>query len=111
VRVAVATGGWEPTARLKLEHVGIRTAALALASASDATARAAIMRLAEWRALQGAAPTRATYFGDGPWDRRASAELGYDFVAVGGGVEHPVACQDFGDIEAILRLVERRGGS
>ena len=111
VRVAVATGGWETTARLKLEHVGIRTAGLALASASDATARTAIMRLAEWRALQGAAPTRATYFGDGPWDRRASAELGYDFIAVGGAVDHPKACPDFADIEAILALVERRGVS
>jgi hypothetical protein len=32
-----------------------------------------------------------TYFGDGTWDREASAGLGWEFVAVGnelGGIEH-----------------------
>jgi hypothetical protein len=33
--------------------------------------------------MQGTAFSRATYFGDGPWDRRASEQLGYDFIAVG----------------------------
>lgn len=102
VRVAVATGGWETTARLKLEHVGIRASGLALASASDAVARAEIMRLAERRAMQGAVPARATYFGDGAWDQRASAELGYDFVAVGRNVAHTVAFDDLNDTDAIL---------
>jgi beta-phosphoglucomutase-like phosphatase (HAD superfamily) len=46
---------------------------------------------------------RATYFGDGPWDQRASALLGYDFIAVGKAVDHPVAFADFRDDVAILR--------
>lgn len=102
VRVAIATGGWEPTARLKLEHVGIASRRLALASSSDAAARIDIMRLAADRALQGARVERATYFGDGPWDRRASAELGYDFIAVGGAVPSPVAYADLRETDAIL---------
>ena len=53
-------------------------------------------------ALRGAEYARATNFGDGAWDRRASADLGYDFVAVGGGVQHPVAYADLRDTEAIL---------
>ena len=60
------------------------------------------MRLAAQRALHGATCARATYFGDGVWDRRASMELGYDFVAVGGGVSHSVVYGDLRDADAIL---------
>jgi len=102
VRVGIATGGWEPTAKLKLAHVGIGIERIGFASSSDARARTDIMRLAAQRALHGAACVRATYFGDGAWDRRASAELGYDFVAVGGGVSHPIAYTDLCDADAIL---------
>ena len=75
VRVAIATGGWQPTALLKLAHVGIGVEQLGFASSSDARARTEIMQLAAERAMQGKAHLRATYFGDGAWDRRASAAL------------------------------------
>lgn len=52
--------------------------------------------------MQGGVFERATYFGDGAWDLRASAELGYDFIAVGGAVAHPVAYADLTDTGAIL---------
>jgi len=102
VRVAIATGGWEPTARLKLEHVGIDAGGVGFASSSDARARTDIMRLAAQRALGGGSFERATYFGDGAWDRRASAELGYEFVAVGRGVAHPVVFDDLRDVDGIV---------
>jgi phosphoglycolate phosphatase-like HAD superfamily hydrolase len=102
VRVAVATGGWEPTARLKLAHVGIDSARLALASSSDAKARTEIMHIAAQRAMRAERFARATYFGDGPWDLRASAELGYGFVAVGAAVTHDVAFADLRETDAIL---------
>jgi beta-phosphoglucomutase-like phosphatase (HAD superfamily) len=102
VRVAIATGGWEPTAKLKLAHVGIGTERLGFASSSDARARTDIMRLAAQRALDGATHSRATYFGDGAWDRRASEALGWDFVAVGGGVAHAVAYADLRDADGIF---------
>lgn len=102
VRVAVATGGWAETARLKLAHVGIDAERLAFASSSDARARTEIMRLAAERAMRGKQLRRATYFGDGPWDRRASAELGYAFIAVGHAVAHDVVYADLRDTEAIL---------
>lgn len=113
VRVAVATGGWAETARLKLAHVGIDAQRLAFASSSDARARTEIMRLAAERAVRGKAFRRATYFGDGPWDRRASAELGYDFIAVGHAVAHDVVYADLRDAEAILAqlgLATNEGG-
>lgn len=102
VRVAIATGGWEPTARLKLEYVGIDLGGVGFASSSDARARTDIMRLAAQRALSGTSFKRATYFGDGAWDRRASAELGYEFVAVGRGVAHPVTYDDLRDVDGIV---------
>ena len=105
VRVAVATGGWGPTGLLKLRHVGIDVERLGFASSSDAPARVEIMRLAAQRAMRGAPVTRTTYFGDGPWDRRASAELEYDFVAVGTAVRHSVAYADLSATDTILEAL------
>ena len=106
VRVAVATGGWQETARLKLRLVGIDPERLAFASSSDAQARTEIMQLAARRAMQGTAFNRATYFGAGPWDRRASEQLGYDFIAVGKAVAHTHTYDDLRDTDAILARLE-----
>jgi hypothetical protein len=64
------------------------------------------MRIAAERAMRGATFARATYFGDGPWDRRASEELGYGFIAVGGAVARDVVFADLRDTEAILAKLE-----
>jgi phosphoglycolate phosphatase-like HAD superfamily hydrolase len=108
VRVAVATGGWAETARLKLAHIGVDAARLAFANGSDARARADIMRLAAQRAMLGANFIRATYFGDGLWDQRACGLLGYEFIAVGNAVPDCVAYADLRDTEAILARLEVR---
>jgi beta-phosphoglucomutase-like phosphatase (HAD superfamily) len=102
VRVAIATGGWAETARLKLAAIGIDADAVPLATSSDRIERARIMQLAEERALGGAVPTTRTYFGDGAWDQRASAELGYRFVAIGRRVDHDPRFDDFRDRKAVL---------
>lgn len=86
--VALATGGWEPTARLKLERAGYDIADIPLASSSDADTREEIMRIAERRArekhgVQGF--DAITYVGDGVWDARAAANLGWRFLGVGTG--------------------------
>ncbi|MDE0083890.1 MAG: HAD hydrolase-like protein [Gammaproteobacteria bacterium] len=100
--VAVATGGWRETAEMKLRGIGLDPGKLCLASSSDAFSRIEIMRIAAERALRGRHATRTTYFGDRPWDLRASRELGYGFVAVGDNVVWPVRYPDFRDAEAIL---------
>ncbi len=102
VRVAIATGGWAETARLKLEAIGIDPNSVPLATSSDRRERARIMQLAEERALGGAAPKSRTYFGDGTWDKRASAELGYRFIAIGRAVEHDLRFDDFRNRDAVL---------
>jgi len=101
VVVCIATGGWAETAELKLRAIGLEPNELVLATSSDAMRRTEIMRLAEARATRGPV-TRRTYFGDGVWDQRAAAELGYEFIAIGDGVDHPVAFPDLRDIERIL---------
>jgi phosphoglycolate phosphatase-like HAD superfamily hydrolase len=102
VGICIATGGWAETAELKLRSIGLEPSSLAMATSSDAMKRHEIMRLAESRVAQGPV-TRRTYFGDGVWDKKAASELGYDFVAIGGGVSHHVAFPDLLDVEAILR--------
>ena len=100
--LAIATGGWRETAEMKLAHVGIEAGHIPLATSSDAEARVDIMRHAERLAVPGRPFARRTYFGDGLWDRKASAELGYSFIAVGAQVENPVRFVDLRDQDEIL---------
>ena len=86
--VALATGGWESTARLKLEWAGYDIRDIPLASSSDADTREEIMQIAELRAQdRHGAPgfDTITYVGDGVWDARAAASLGWRFLGVGMG--------------------------
>lgn len=102
VTVAIATGGWEETARMKLEGVGIDTTDLTLASSSDALTRTEIIRLAERRALAGREVSKKTYFGDGIWDKQACEMLDYDFIAIGNNVDHSTRFADFQATESII---------
>ena len=95
VRVAIATGGWEETAVMKLEGVGINTGDLVIVSSSDAHCRTEIIKLAENRALAGRNAVKKTYFGDGVWDKQACEELDYDFVAIGANVDHRTRFADY----------------
>jgi phosphoglycolate phosphatase-like HAD superfamily hydrolase len=102
VRVAIATGGWAETALMKLAAIGVSAEGIGFASSSDAHARTKIMELAAERALCGAVPATRTYLGDGAWDQRASAELGYRFIAIGRALEHEPRFDDYGDRDAVL---------
>ena len=102
VTLALATGGWEETARIKLRAAGLDRYSVPFASGSDALTRVEIMRIAEKRALGGRDAGRRTYFGDGIWDKRASEELGYDFIAIGDKVRHNARYPDFRCSETIL---------
>ena len=103
--VAVATGGWKETATMKLRAVGLDPDALNIASGSDAESRVEIMRIAARRALAGRRVDRKTYFGNRPWDREASRQLGWDFIGIGRDVEHGTRFDDFLDHEAIAEVL------
>jgi phosphoglycolate phosphatase-like HAD superfamily hydrolase len=79
--VALATGCWRPSARLKLQTAGFRFDDLPLATADDAMERTGIMRHA-LASLPGEYES-VTYFGDGIWDQRACAALRWNFRPVG----------------------------
>jgi len=105
VRVAIATGGWAETARLKLAAIGISADSVAFATSSDAPERTRICRSrssGRWAARPPPAErTSATRV-----DKRACAELGYRFVAVGRKVEHDPRLDDFRDRDAVLRCLD-----
>jgi len=102
VSVALATGGWRKTAVLKLHAIGVETESMPMASASDSVSRIEIMKVAEERTRDRGEVTRKTYFGDGPWDKAASSQLGYDFIAIGDGVDHHTAFSDFTNLDGIF---------
>lgn len=79
--VGIATGGWRESAILKLETSGFGAANIPIATSDDAQDRKEIMKIA--LSHLGCSFSSVTYYGDGPWDREASAELGWEFVAVG----------------------------
>lgn len=88
VQVAYATGGWRKTAQHKLGSAGFPMDGIPLASANDHPDRAQIM-LHALSQLEGPFDS-VTYFGDGVWDMKCAAQLGWEFVAVGpklGGIQ------------------------
>jgi phosphoglycolate phosphatase-like HAD superfamily hydrolase len=84
-RVAIATGGWGPSARLKLRAAGIQVPDTAFACADDAASRVDIVRLAWSRAeaVYRCTFDRVVAVGDAMWDVRTAAELGLPFVGIG----------------------------
>jgi phosphoglycolate phosphatase-like HAD superfamily hydrolase len=90
VTLALATGGWEQSARLKLRSAGFQMEGIAVASADDSFQREQIIAIAQVRALQRCrikAFDSLVYVGDGLWDLQASRRLGIPFIAVANG-EH-----------------------
>jgi phosphoglycolate phosphatase-like HAD superfamily hydrolase len=97
--VALATGCWSETARLKLRAAGLSAVEkFPFASVSDAMTRQEIMHLA---ASSASARTRRQVFsrivsvGDAVWDVRAAASVGWPFVGIAVG-ERALALRDAG---------------
>jgi len=109
MEIAIATGGWRESARIKLQSAGLDHRDLPMATCSDRNRRAEIIRLAAERAHRPL--SSAIYFGDGPWDQRAARALGIRFIGIGArwlsadtdGVHH--VFPDFLEIESILKTI------
>ena len=83
--VAIATGGWERSARFKIETGGIDAGNLPAAFAEDGPARRTIVTTAISRAASyyhASAFERVVLVGDALWDVQAARELGLPLVAV-----------------------------
>lgn len=120
---AIATGGWEQSARLKLSRGGLDVADVSAAFADDALSREEIIRTAIARACAAGgagrsrpdgAPRAAVYIGDGVWDLRAARALGMGFVGLARGERAQrlseagaaIVLPDFMDVDAVHRAVE-----
>lgn len=102
VRVAIATGGWAETAKLKLRAAGIDFNGCGFASSADARSRTEIMRIAESRIPGNPVFESRTYFGDAPWDKEACRLAGYRFVLIGNRLENELQFKDYRDQDGIL---------
>jgi phosphoglycolate phosphatase-like HAD superfamily hydrolase len=97
--VAVATGGWERSARLKIDAANLGAGHLPAAFAEDGPARHAIVQAAIARAkthYRESAFHRVVLVGDAIWDLRCAQKLGLPFVAVA----HPDRATHFGVLGA-----------
>lgn len=83
-KVALATGCWRESARVKMASAGMDYDVYPSASADDAPDRESIMQLvveraaARYRGLED-----SVYVGDGVWDARACRALGIPFIGIG----------------------------
>ena len=86
-RVALATGSWRDSARLKMASAGMCFDDHPAASADDALDRESIMRLSKQRAAEryGESFACTVYVGDGVWDARVSRSVGIPFIGIGTG--------------------------
>ncbi len=110
-RVALATGGWRDSARLKMARAGLCYDDYPAASSDDAPDRESIIRLSMRRAAERYGRfSDAVYVGDGVWDARACRTVGIPFIGVAadGRAAHLVAegavCvfSDFSDPDLFL---------
>lgn len=115
-RYAIATGGLARTARLKLEAARLPATRL-LASSEDSPNRREIFDLARRRLVdrEGGAPTRIVLMGDGVWDVRTAAQLGWSMVGIAVGERANrlreagagIVLADFADHTAALAAVRQ----
>ena len=82
-RVALATGAWRDSARLKMASAGLCYDDYPAASSDDALDRESIIRLSMQRAAERHGKFgSAVYVGDGIWDARACRRVGIPFIGV-----------------------------
>ena len=114
--IAIATGAWEKTAKLKLDHCNMEQLGFVIATCDDAYARETIMEIAYERACEKGNISgfeKTVYFGDGEWDVEAALRLGYDFIGIGPpdrkealqktGAKH--VFEDFKDYTRLIDLI------
>ena len=87
--VALATGCWSDSARVKMSSAGMCYDDYPSASADDAPERDSILKLALARAADSSSQklSGVIYVGDGVWDIRACGKAGIPFLGIASGVQ------------------------
>ena len=82
-RVALATGAWRDSARLKMAGAGLCYDDYPAASSDDAFEKESILRLSMQRAAERYGRCSSiVYVGDGVWDARLCRNVGVPFIGV-----------------------------
>jgi len=113
--VALATGAWRDSARLKMARAGLCYDDYPAASSDDALDRESIIRLSIRRAAERYGGFSETvYVGDGVWDARACRSVGIPFIGV--AADSHAAClvaegavcvfSDFSDTDLFLSRLD-----
>lgn len=114
--IAIASGAWRGSARVKLQSAGISPESFPSVFADEAISREGIIKLAITRALTRYKQTsfgRMVSIGDGSWDVRAARKLRLPFVGVGDGpgrarlfaegASHVI--RDFADFDTLMKCL------
>lgn len=82
-KIGIATGGWEKSAKLKLETIGINLNGVALSNSNKYKSREDITKDVIYQ-LDGKSDkmNEVIYFGDGEWDFRTCQKLGIRFIGI-----------------------------
>ena len=116
--ISIATGCWRELAEQKLRTAGIPFDDVPFVSASDAPERPEILALCRERAesYYGVGGfERIVYVGDGVWDARTSAKMGWPFIGVAEGEKAQFLREEgveriipnYEDVDAFLELIDR----
>jgi phosphoglycolate phosphatase-like HAD superfamily hydrolase len=115
-RVAIATGGWGPSARLKLDNARLDVDDSLLSCSDDAYSREEIVQIARRRAevVHGCSFDRVVSVGDGVWDVTTATALKLPFVGIAAGERAErlraagaaTVLSDFSDLAAVVRALD-----
>lgn len=111
--VAIATGGWCESAKLKLQKANLPIEGIPLASANDALSREDIIKRTIIKAkniYQVENFRKIVFVGDGVWDVKAAYQLSIAFVGIGDNkltnVGATKVIKDFTNLEDFLKILQ-----
>lgn len=110
--VAIATGGWGESAKLKLQKANLPIEGIPWASANDALSREDIIKTAIIKAknvYQVEKFQKVIFVGDGVWDVKAAYQLSIAFLGIGDhkltNVGATKVIKDFTNLEDFLKIL------
>lgn len=111
--IAIATGGWYESAKLKLQKANIQIEGIPLASANDSFSREDIIQTAIIKAenvYQVEKFQKVVFVGDGVWDVKAAYRLNIAFIGIGDtkltNVGATKVLKDFTNVEDFLKILQ-----
>jgi phosphoglycolate phosphatase-like HAD superfamily hydrolase len=83
-KIGIATGGWEESAKIKLNAIGINPYDFCFSNSSCFKSREEISRdvIQQMETKSNKAPIEIFYFGDGDWDYFTTQKLGIKFIGI-----------------------------